>query len=575
MRPYVRMLAYLKPYTRFILLSFVFTFLFALANVMCMPLIRDISNEVAGKNLKYFNNQIFNALVLFGIRIAVKYGHYYLMAYVSGLVLMDVRMALFRKLQDLPISFFSRWKTGEIMGRIFSDVDRLRDFLLQSFEQFFPQTLTLIGVIGYLFFINWRLTLVSVFGVPLFMYVTIYFGEKLKKAASRQQRKAADMTHVVSENISHVSVVKAFGLEKQQTAKFHRESKRNLSAMMQGIKFTAMLEPLIQMLQFIVILLVVWFGGYEVANGHLSGPVLISFFTGILLLIDPIVALSRVWANFQQFMASVERVFEILDQPVLIQNLPEAIMANRFLGEIQFDSVSFAYEPNSKMVLENASFIINPGEIVAVIGVSGSGKTTLVNLIPRFYDPTLGVVRLDGQDIRQLDIDSLRSQIAIVPQESLLFRGTLIENLRQGRAKATEEEVKEACLKANAWEFIEKMPGKLRARIGDRGYRLSGGQKQRIAIARAILKDPRILILDEATSALDSKSEQEVQAGLNKLMSNRTTVVIAHRLSTIQNAHKIMVMENGMIKEMGTHEALLAKGVLYRSLYDMQFKPKK
>lgn len=573
MRLYLRILRYLRPYTGLAILSTILTILYSVANVMFLPLTRDIMTEISNKNLTHFNNQMVNAILLYGIRVASHFGQYYVMSRVAELISIDVRMAVLSKFYKMDQTFFGKWKMGELLTRLFSDVGKVKDLIKMGLWEMLPQLITLIGIVTYLFVLNWKLTLFALVAVPIFIALIMNVAGRMKRVTHQAQKKSADITHLMQESLANVKLMQAYTMENEELGMLKRESMKSFMVSMRALALQARVEPVVSFLQFAVISLVIWYGGYAIARGELTGPILASFFAGIFLLIDPVIALSKVYTNFQQAMVSGERVFEILDLPLDIAEEEHAKILSNPSGQLSFKDVSFSYE-EGRNVLEKIDLEINAGEIVAFVGMSGAGKTTLINLVPRFFDPKIGAISLDGVDLKDLKLSFLRRHIAMVPQDHVLFRGTILDNIRYGKPEATIEEVEAAARKANAWEFIEKLPAKLRSKVSDRGNSLSGGQKQRISIARAILRDPKILILDEATSALDSKSEHMVQEALNTLMKDRTTLVIAHRLSTIIHAHKIVVMDKGKIIEMGRHQELLDKNGAYAKVFKLQFSGK-
>jgi ATP-binding cassette, subfamily B, bacterial MsbA len=569
---YGRLLKYLKPHIPLLTLSILLTVLYAVSNVYIMPLIRDISAQVTNKNLMYFSNQVINALLLYTIRLFSKHAQTYVMERISYRILINIRMDLFRKLQRLSLEFYGKMKMGDIIARVFSDSEKVRTAIMLNFESVLPNVLTIIGVSGYLFYLNWKLALTTVVGIPLFVWIISFFSQRMKRVSSQIQRKTADLTHILQETVSNIKIIQAFTMEERETAKFAKHNKRNFEAFMRETKIRTTQEPLISFLQFFVFMFVVWYGGYEVVMGNMTGAVLMSFFTGILLLVDPVIVLSKVYTKTYSAMASAERLFELLDEEVQVEDPKQPIILKAVKGEIRFENVNYAYNESNQDALNEIDVTAKPGEVLALVGLSGAGKSTFVNLILRFYDPQKGKVLLDGIDIRTIQLKELRKQMAIVPQEDILFRGTILENMRFGRPDANEKDVEAALKKANAWEFVSRFQDGVLTKLGDQGRNLSGGQKQRLSIARAILRDPKILILDEATSALDTESEKMVQDALNKLMKGRTTFIIAHRLSTIKHADRIICMGHGKILESGSHDELLKNNGQYAKLYDMQFK---
>lgn len=562
---------YSRPYLPWILVSLGLAVLYSATNMLFLPLTRDIVSEISNKNLMNFSNQILNAIILYSLRVFSIYYQSYLMTKIAMLISIDLKTDIYKKLLYLPQKFYSKWKLGDILTRLGSDADKVRESITMLFFDIVPNLLSFVGILGYLMYLNYKLTLFTMISVPLFVTLIMYMGDRLKRLSSTNQQQTADVSHIVQETLSNIKLVQAYTMEKRESKRFYRENMRVFKTFMKGISFRNRIEAVISLSQFLVILAVIWFGGYQISQGQMSGPALASFFTGIFLVVDPVLAISKVYGNFQQSMASLERMTELMDYDGGVPNGRYLGDGASLVGHVVVTDAHFSYPDADRPALDGISLEAHPGEIVALVGLSGAGKTTLINLIPRFYDVTGGDILIDGRPIRDYDLHYLRSQISIVPQEDILFRGSILENIRYGSPHATMADVEIAAREANAWEFIEKRSRGLYAKLGDRGGRLSGGQKQRVSIARAILRNPRILILDEATSALDASSEILVQEALNRLMAGRTTFVIAHRLSTIRHAHKIVVLSEGKIVEVGTHEELLAKGAHYENLYRLQF----
>ena len=571
---YIRSLKYIRPYLMKLIPAVIFAFIFSISNVYFIALVRDISKAIGHKDLVLFNIYIADTIGLYLVRLLASYYQTYIMAFISSRLTIDLRVELYKHIHGQSLDFFDKYRLGDIISRVLSDIGAVENVIRQSFTQVIPQTLTLLGVLGYLIYLNWQLTAVTFVVLPLFIYLIQLFANRMRKISTKIQRKGADIMSVLQESLAAVRIVKAFSMESHEINRFIRENERNFRLSMKNVKVAALQEPVIGFLQFASILVVIWYGGTQVVAGKMNVENLISFFTGIMLLIDPIITLSKVYTMILAGHASMERVYKILDTTPSVMNKKGALALDDIEGKIELLDVSFSYPGEKKEVIKNITVTINPGETVALVGPSGAGKTTFINLIPRFYDVTEGVVKIDGHDVRDLDIFSFRNRIGIVPQETVLFSGSIENNIAYGKIGATRQEIVEAAQQANAEEFISKMDHGYVTRIGERGTKLSGGQRQRIAIARAILKNPKILILDEATSSLDNESEKLVQDALDKLMKDRTTIVIAHRLSTVMNADRILVFEEGSIVEQGTHKELLAKNGLYRKLHDIHFRKK-
>ena len=413
--------------------------------------------------------------------------------------------------------------------------------------------------------------LLTLMTIPLVGFAMKVFGRKLKSSSTVIQERVAEITSLLQESISAIRVVKSFVRESYEIKRFEEQNWRNFQAAMKNVKLSSLLTPTVEFLAAIAVTFIVWFGGYEVVNGVITAGELVAFLTYAVNLANPVKRLSRVYAAIQKAMAAADRVFNIMDLEEKITDVPGAKPLPPIKGKVEFKDITFSYK-EGQPALQHISLKAEPGQMIALVGPSGSGKSTIANLIPRFYDVDSGVITIDDHDIRQVTADSLREQIGLVPQETMLFSTSVMENIRYGRLEATDEEVIEAAKAANAEEFIKELPEGYDTKLGERGLNLSGGQRQRLAIARAILKNPRVLILDEATSALDTESEKIVQDALDNLMVGRTSFVIAHRLSTIFNADQIFVVENGHLREHGTHEELLAAGGLYSNLYNIQFR---
>ncbi|MGP1470816.1 MAG: ABC transporter ATP-binding protein [Schwartzia sp. (in: firmicutes)] len=571
MKNYVRLLGYIKPYMRRLAEAIVCIVIAAGANLYLPWIIKDMIDKVlAEKDMAMLNVIAVGIVVTFFIRGIFYYGQSYLVSFVGQRVIIDVRDVLFQKFQRLPLSYFDRHQTGEIMSYITNDVAALQNALVDRLIELVTESSIFVGSLVMMFLLDWKLSLLTLITVPLVGQAMKVFGRKLKSSGTVIQERLADITSTMQESIAAVRVVKSFGREDYEIERFHRQNELNFRAEMKNNQLMSLLTPTVEFLAALAVTVIVWFGGYEVVNGAITAGALVAFLTYAVNLANPIKRISRVYGAIQKAMAGADRVFAIMDMPETIVNRPGAEALPQVKGDVVFDDVTFAYE-EGKEALSHVSFSAAPGQMIAFVGPSGAGKSTIANLIPRFYEVSSGAIRIDGHDVRDVTMESLREQIGIVPQETMLFSATVRENIRYGRLNATEEKIQQAAKDANAHEFIMALPEGYDTKIGERGLNLSGGQRQRIAIARAILKDPRILILDEATSALDTESEKVVQAALDRLMVGRTAFVIAHRLSTVFHADQIYVVEGGHIHEHGTHEALLAAGGLYSNLYRIQF----
>ena len=572
MKNYIRLMNYIRPYVKHLAFAIVCIVLAAAANLYVPWIIKDMIDKVLmERDMAMLNLIAVGIVVVFFFRGIFYYGQSYLVSFVGQRVVIDIREALFEKFQRMPLAYFDRHQTGEIMSYVTNDVQALQNALVDKLIELVTESSVLVGSIVLMFYLDWKLTLITLITVPLVGQAMNIFGKKLKKSGIVIQERLADINSLLQESISAVRVVKSFVRERHEIARFHRQNELNFQAEMKNVQLTSLLTPTVEFLAAITVTFILWIGGYEVVQGDLTAGALVAFLTYAVNLANPVKRISRIYGTVQRAMAAADRVFDVIDMEETIHDKEGAVPLPEIEGRVAVKDVSFSYKEGAP-ALSHVSLEASPGQLIAFVGPSGAGKSTIANLIPRFYEVNEGVIEIDGHDVRDVTLDSLREQIGIVPQETMLFSSSVRENIRYGRLDATDEEIEEAARAANAEEFILQLPEGYETKIGERGLNLSGGQRQRIAIARAILKNPRILILDEATSALDTESEKIVQAALDKLMVGRTSFAIAHRLSTIFNADCIYVIDGGHIVEQGTHEELLAAGGLYSTLYNIQFR---
>ena len=509
-------------------------------------------------------------ILLFLIKGVFSYSANYFMSFVGQSVVMDLRNQLYQKIQYQSLNFFSEYPTGLLMSRVISDMERMQEAVSEKMGDLLRGSFILLGLVAYIFYLDWRLATISIFVAPLVIYPIIKLGYKLRSISHSSQERMAELSTLLFETITGSRIVKAFGMEKFEIKKFIKATKRLLRVNLRAVRFVSLTPPLMEIIGAVAAALMIWYGGRQISRGLMSTGVFCTFLAAIYGMYEPIKKLSRVSNSFQQAIAASQRAFQVLDKDSDIKEDSHPLELTPPIREIEFRDVSFQYK--DERVLNRVSFRVNQGEVLAIVGASGAGKSTLVNLIPRFYEVASGAIFINGIDIRRYSLRSLRAQIGIVTQETILFNDTARNNIAYGNIITTPEEVEAVASAAFAHEFIEKLPRGYDAVIGEKGAKLSGGERQRIAIARALLKDSPILILDEATSALDSESEIVVQKALANLMKDRTTLIIAHRLSTVRNAERIIVLDKGRIVEEGDHYSLHRLNGVYTRLYNLQFK---
>lgn len=567
---YWQLLPYIRPEWKTIGQALACT----LAFTVFWPILAWLAGQVAGYigqgNVKAIAQLAGVGAVVFLIRGIVQYGQDALMAKAALRITLDLRQSVFAHLQQLSLDYFAAAQTGDLSYRLTEDIDRIGEVVNKVFHQFVPSVLQLIVVLGYMIYLNWQLTLAALVIAPLMAVLIAWFGEKLRTFSRRSQNRVSDLASLLTEFFSGIRLIQAFAAEDYALAQFSQEAERNRQAKYSAERLKAIQFPVIGFLEAMSVLLLFLLGGWQISQGNLTGKGFVSYVAAVALLIDPIGLVTSNYNEFKQGEASVDRIFELLAIQPTVRESKQAIALPSVTGKVDYSNVSFAYS-STQPVLQNLNLRVMPGEMIALVGASGAGKTTLVNLLPRFYDPQDGEILIDGINIQQVTLRSLRRQIGIVPQETILFSGTIAQNIAFGQAEFDLEAVQEAAKIANAHQFITQLTQGYQTWVGERGINLSGGQRQRIAIARAVLLNPRILILDEATSALDSESEALVQEALERIMQERTVFIIAHRLATVRRADRILVMEQGQIVESGTHEELLAQGDRYARFYAQQF----
>ncbi len=564
-----RFFPYLRPYRLRMAAAALLVMGAAGINLSMLWVIRRLVDTVlVQRDPAALNTAIAELGALFLVQGLLIMGHSYLTASAGQRIIADFRMHLFNHLQSLSLGFFARRRTGELMSRLMNDVGALQTTLTEIPIDLAKQVVTLVGGLTILFVMNWRLCLLILLLLPAIVLVARFFGRRLKALSTGIQDETARASTILEEVLSGIRIVKSFVREDYERARFGAQVRRTLDFVLRRARIMAIFVPTITFATFAAAAAVLWYGGSQVIRGAMSPGDLIAFVLYAGLLIGPFGTFARLFSHIKEAQGALERVFEILDTRPDVADAPNARPLPSVRGYVAMEGVSFSYDGHTT-VLSDLTFKVQPGEVVAVVGPSGSGKTTLINLVHRFYDPVTGVVTIDGHDLKSVTMQSLYLQIALVPQEMHLFGGTIRDNIRYGRVSASDEEIVAAARAANAHKFIIAFPDGYDTLVGEKGVNLSGGQRQRIAIARAVLKDPRILILDEATSSLDNESELLVQDALDRLMAGRTTFVIAHRLSAIQKADRILVLDKGRLVEEGTHAALLDKKGLYYHLYTL------
>ena len=567
---YLRLLKYLKPYWPKLVFAMIFMALVASTNGLTAYIVKPVLDNIFFEKNAFMLNVIpFGVILLYLLKGIFDYFQAYLMGFVGQKVITDLRDEIFNALQKQPLMYFDKTPTGTIISRIINDVTLVQSAVSDAFTAILKDIFTIIGLVCVVFYRDWKLATIAFIVLPFATYPIVSFGRRLRRISTRTQKEMAKLTNFLHETITGQRIVKAFCMEDYESRRFKDENETLFRIILKRYKIRALSSPIMEVLGGIAIAVIIWYGGSEVISGKSTPGNFFSFTAALLMLYEPIKRLNRENHNIQQGLAASQRVFEIIDREPEIKENEHAINLENVKGIIEFKDVYFKYE--EKMVLKNINLKIDQNEVLAIVGESGVGKTTLANLIPRFYDVAKGSIEIDNIDIRNITLNSLRKNIALVTQDVILFNDTIKANICYGESQDMER-MEEAAAMAYANDFISKLPKQYDTIVGEKGIRLSGGQKQRIAIARALYKNTPILILDEATSSLDVASEVEVQKAFDNLMKGRTTIVIAHRLSTVMNANRIIVLDGGTIVQTGSHAELIETDGHYKRLYELQFR---
>lgn len=562
----------LKPYWGYFTLGFLCILVGNGAQLYAPRFLGELLDQLSNvKDLSTLNRLAFIIILLLFLRSLFLYGQLYIFSFIGHRLVADLREKLFTKIQYLSLDYLNRWNSSDLIARTLQDTQLIQTSFLSGIADLFYAIVLLFGILVVVILTDWQLALATFIVVPLFVFSISGIGKEIQKWSLSVQKKIADLTRIIQESIKGARVVRVFSQEESEIKRFKEENEKNFVRNLKIARLTAIQIPLASFLSALALVFILWLGTRKIAKGEITLGGFIAFLTYVGMSLDPTQTILRVLAGLRQAYGALERIFEILERGREVVEVKDATILPPIKGFVEFEKVSFTYDGN-QWVLKNINLKVKAGEKVAIVGSSGAGKTSLVNLIPRFIDPTEGVVRIDGYDIRRVNLKSLRSQIGFVPQESIIFHGTVKENISYGKPYVSMEEIIEAAKMARAHEFIMRLPKGYDTVIGEGGIGLSGGQIQRIAIARTILLKPRLIILDEATSALDAESEAYVQEALEELMKGKTAFIVAHRLSTIKRSDRIIVLEDGKIVEEGTHEELLRRGGVYTRIIKWQLE---